>query len=385
VEEKRAWKGFWNEKLVALSRQMLKDPSILTVLLTGRSTAYIDLINRMLDSKQLRYDLVALKPKKARGVNNSTLKFKYAFIDDILKLGPSIDQVDIYEDRAYHRDAFEIYLQNWRRVKESLLVEEECGGVQIKSVELAEHRNHEEIGLKEFKVHLVEMPIIHLKEELEESLVKRMIEETNVADMQDTGEEYGLERRVFNVGYRIDDDVFARLYKTYLEMSTEQLASERGEWRKLRNPSIFIHFNSTPYVLDKVGGVGKQVGFKITHFAVSETILAIRVVPFKSYYQCTDRHGQTVSRPDARTKFWTKNRIPVLVLATRNGGRPSDANNIQDWTPVSESLEFIGEVAVKQELSIVRAPKEVTWGQEYVERPQTVSLSMNSYHPQPQY
>src|SRR5271163_3806502 len=148
IEGKRAWKGFWNEKLVRTCKQLFNDPEVLTVLLTGRSSLYIDLVNKILDSRNLVFDLVVLKPKKARGESNNTLTFKYAFIDDVLRLGESIDVVEVYEDRAPHRDAFERYLSSWRRVKgtdvSTTSMEEDSDGIEVQSLELAEHS--EEIG-----------------------------------------------------------------------------------------------------------------------------------------------------------------------------------------------------------------------------------------------
>ena len=151
--------------MVQTAKESFQDPEALTVLLTGRSTAYVDLISRILKSKGLHFDLVVLKPKKERFESNSTLTFKYAFIDDILKLGSSIDHVEVYEDRAPHRDAFEEYLKNWRRVAETTTSEDECDGIKVQSVELAEQ--NDAIGLKEFKVHFVAMPFIHLDEAVE--------------------------------------------------------------------------------------------------------------------------------------------------------------------------------------------------------------------------
>ena len=178
----------------------------MTVLLTGRSTKYIDIVNRMLDSRDIKYHLVVLKPKKERGVNDNTLTFKYAFIDDILRLGKSIEEVEIYEDRAPHRDAFEDYLKNWRRIKETTMEEEIDDGIKMQSVLLSEQS--ETIGLKAFKVHFVEMPPTLLDEEVEESLVRTMVEELNESDMADELDEYVLEKKIFSLGYAARTDGF---------------------------------------------------------------------------------------------------------------------------------------------------------------------------------
>ena len=330
------------------------------VLLTGRSTAYVDIINRMLNSRDLKYHLVVLKPKLGRGVNNSTLTFKYAFIGDMLRLGESIDEVEVYEDRAPHRDAFENYLKNWRRVKETKMEEEVYDGVKMESLELVEQS--EAIGLKAFKVHYVQLPQSLLDEEVEESLIRTMVEETNEADMADELEEYVLEKKVFNLGYMVQPDDFQRLFDTYLALSMAKTPSDRHEWRNIRQPSVFIHFNALPHILNKVGGIGKQVEFEVTHLGVSDKVLALGLAPIASYHEVMNAKGEMIKKPDSRIRYWSKNDVPVLVLATRNGGKPVDANHLEEWTVIPKSIEnrrFMTRVATKQEISLERVPKGV--------------------------
>lgn len=330
------------------------------VLLTGRSTEYINIVNRMLDSRDLKYHLVVLKPKLGRGVSNSTLTFKYAFIDDVLRLGKSIEEVEVYEDRAPHRDAFENYLKNWRRIKETRMEEEVQDGVKMQSLELAEHS--ETVGLKAFKVHFVELPPSVLNEEVEESLIRTMVEETNQVDMKDETDEYVLEKKVYNLGYQLEQGDFRRLYDTYLPLSTAKSPSDKHEWRTVRQPSVFIHFNALPHILNKVGGIGKQVEFEVTHLGVSDKVLALSLTPIASYHEVMNGKGELIQRADSRIQYWSKNEIPVLVLATRDGGKPIDANSLQEWTVIPKSVEnrrFVARVATRQEISLERVSKNI--------------------------
>jgi hypothetical protein len=358
VEEKRAWKGFWNEKLVKISKECFEDPEALTVLLTGRSTAYCDLITRILNSKNLNFNLVVLKPKKERGASNSTLTFKYSFIDDVLKLGESIEQVEVYEDRAPHRDAFEDYLKNWRRLKETTTEEELSDGIKEQTLELAEQ--NDTIGLKAFKVHFVQMPFIYLDEEVEESLVRTMLTELNTIDMADEPDQWVMEKKVFSLGYAVQNEDFERLFETYLALINDDKLADRHEWRRIRQPSVFIHFNAQPHILNKVGGVGKQVEFEVTHFAASKKVFALSLAPVASFHQITSKSGATVTVNDGKTRFWTKNDVPVLVLATRDGGKPIDANYLDQWTAVPRSVgnrRFRARVSIKQEIAMERIPR----------------------------
>lgn len=292
-------------------------------------------------------------------MENSTLTFKYAFIDDVLRLGESIEEVEVYEDRAPHRDAFENYLKNWRRVKETTSDEEEEDGIKVQSVELAEESDA--IGLKAFKVHFVAMPFIHLDEQVEESLIRTMLEETNIADMADEEEEYILDKRVFGLAYALESEDESRLFDTYFPVSTDKLPSVRDDWRIVRQPSVFIHFNASPNIIHKVGGIGKAVEFEVTHLGVSQKVLALSLAAVASYSETVDDEGEIKLKRDQRTRFWSKNEIPVLVLATKDGGKPIDANYLREWVAIPKDFEnrrFIARVSAKQEISIERISKE---------------------------
>jgi HAD domain family 1 in Swiss Army Knife RNA repair proteins len=359
TEEPRAWKGYWNEALVKESRQLYEDPEVLTVLLTGRSTLYVEIVNRILNSRQLKFHLVVLKPRKARGVNNNTLTFKYAFIDDILRLGKTIDTVEVYEDRAPHRDAFEDYLKKWRRIKETTGEEVVQDGIKTQSLELEEHSD--EVGLKAFKVHFVTMPGSQLDLQVEEALVNTMVEETNAADMANKDEEYVMEKKIFSLGYQLGDGDFQHIFDTYMALSRDTAATtDPQEWRPIRQPSVFIYFNGLPHILDRVGGIGKQVDFEITHLGISNKAMALALSPIVSYHEVTTSKGETKLKPDSRVRFWSKNELPVLVLATKDGGKPADANFIDDWMAVPDSVQhkrFRATVGLRQEISIERISK----------------------------
>ena len=281
----------------------------------------------------------------------------------MLRLGESIEEVEIYEDRAPHRDAFENYLKSWRRVRESDLsstsIDEEVDGIEVQSLELSERS--EEIGLKAFTVHFVKMPFVHLDEEVEESLIRTMMEEMNEIDMANAKDQYVLEKKIFSLGYAVKEEDFQTLLDTYLALHMENHSMERHEWRLMRQPSVFIYFNTSPQIMSKVGGLGKQVEFEVTHLSVSDKVLALSLVPITSFHEVMNRNGEKVSRPDPHTRFWSKNDIPVLVLATRAGGKPVDANYLETWTAVPETIElrrFMTRVAAKQEINLARISKK---------------------------
>lgn len=81
----------------------------LTVLLTGRGEKnFADIINRMVKSKKLEFDLICLKPQAGPNNQNfaSTMKYKQALLTDLLYTYKDADEIRIYEDR---REQYVLY------------------------------------------------------------------------------------------------------------------------------------------------------------------------------------------------------------------------------------------------------------------------------------
>jgi len=101
-EERRAWKGWWNEQIVQLVELTMQQKDALNVLLTGRSeSGFADLIKRMVRSKKLEFDMVCLKPTigPANQKFTSTMEFKQELLKDIVYTYKDADEIRIYEDR----------------------------------------------------------------------------------------------------------------------------------------------------------------------------------------------------------------------------------------------------------------------------------------------
>ncbi|RCH81103.1 hypothetical protein CU098_005738 [Rhizopus stolonifer] len=130
--EKTAWKGFWNEKIVAEARACIEDSDTMTIVLTGRRYhPFHHLIPLMLSSKGLEFDVIGLRPDPERvsedydwqvnhggsvcynlsgSVFQSTMHFKTCFILNILHNVPSLKQVTMWDDRLPHVKRFKEYL-----------------------------------------------------------------------------------------------------------------------------------------------------------------------------------------------------------------------------------------------------------------------------------
>lgn len=81
----------------------MQQKDVVTVLLTGRGEAnFADIVTRIVDSRNLRFDLVCLKPEV--GPNGqpfiTTMNFKQAFLHELIMTYKSADEIRIYEDRV---------------------------------------------------------------------------------------------------------------------------------------------------------------------------------------------------------------------------------------------------------------------------------------------
>lgn len=136
--EKTHWAHYWNEDVVARARESLQDPTVMTVVLTGRRTVpFLPLISRMLASKGLDFDLVGLRPDPtqeshddhvknnqphrtygASSVFKNTLDFKTSFILNLLHNIPSLNKVNMWDDRLGHVKKFQDFLHRLAQTKQ---------------------------------------------------------------------------------------------------------------------------------------------------------------------------------------------------------------------------------------------------------------------------
>lgn len=129
--KKTAWEGYWNEAIVTKAKSCIKDPNIMTVVLTGRRYhPFHHLIPLMLSAKGLVFDVIGLRPDPEHvskdyhwkidygqvcynlspSVFDSTIHFKSCFILNLLHNIPSIENVTMWDDRLPHVRRFEDYL-----------------------------------------------------------------------------------------------------------------------------------------------------------------------------------------------------------------------------------------------------------------------------------
>jgi hypothetical protein len=142
-----------------------------------------------------------------------------------------------------------------------------------------------------------------------------------------------IKRNVFYTGYLIspqDTERFAALTKN----------TPDRDWRTLANNILITPRPAPQSILNKVGGLGHRVTWKVTGISYFDNKLwAARVEP-----------------ADPRARFYSENPTPTVVISLRNNARPIDAKYISNWQPTTaeQSFEFETVVGEKVLLRIER-------------------------------
>ncbi|CZT15231.1 related to nucleolar rRNA processing protein GAR1 [Ramularia collo-cygni] len=331
VEEARAWAGSWNEKVVELVQLAMEDRENLSVMLTGRGeAAFSSLIKRMLKAKGLEFDMVCLKPtvSPAGEKFGSTMLFKQALLRDIVFTYSNATEIRIYEDRIKHVKAFRDYFFDLNR---SLLASTSPTRAPITA---------EVIHVQETETHLTP--------ETEVVEIQKMINVNNSALLAGTAppgtRPWKIKRSVFYTGYLISDPDIERLRSL---IRLPENCPYENDLRHLANNILITPRPAPRSILDKVGGIGARLRWKVTGTAVLENrIWAARVAPL---------NGE---------KIYTENSTPMVVLATRRTAKPIEAGRIQSWQPVSESSALEFETVVGEKV-LLRIEEEVRGEDEY--------------------
>ncbi|GAM25698.1 hypothetical protein SAMD00019534_088730 [Acytostelium subglobosum LB1] len=104
----RRW---FNEEILDLALSSSHSEDHVCVLLTGRSTLFGDIINRIVSSVQLEFDHIGLKPIGHDAPN--TFDFKIDYITQLLETyGERVDKLVIYEDRKRHAERFQQWIDS---------------------------------------------------------------------------------------------------------------------------------------------------------------------------------------------------------------------------------------------------------------------------------
>ncbi|ETN41226.1 uncharacterized protein HMPREF1541_03161 [Cyphellophora europaea CBS 101466] len=314
-EEPRAWEGSWNETVVDLVRCSVETKDALTVLLTGRGeTNYADLINRILTSKELDFDLVALKPEVGpSGVYfESTMAFKQAFLQDLVLTYKHAEEIRIYEDRPRHVKGFRDYFEKLNKSFLSHPADQPAPPRKPITAEV---------------IHVCELKS-SLEPQAEIEAVQKAIARHNQSVLNGGPNPHKAVNKPLKIvenylylGHLINQNDSARLISL---CNVPSHLIDSGEVRFMASNILIAPSYARKDVVQKAGGRGKKVMWQVNGVAKYEDrIWAARVTPI------------------SEAQVYTKDPTPTVVLAIRKGSRPIDASKITNWQPVSAEKAFM--------------------------------------------
>ncbi|KAI9820822.1 MAG: hypothetical protein M1826_000847 [Phylliscum demangeonii] len=321
VEEPRAWKGWWNENIVSLVELSMLQEDALIVLLTGRAEdEFAGLIKRIVASRNLDFHMICLKPEvgpknQQVTVTKDTTQFKQLLLEEVLNTYRDASEIRVYEDRVVHVHAFRNFFASFNEV-----IQGSPETAFRKPLAVAEV-----IQVTEMATRLD--PVVEVSE------VQRMINDHNQAVSLGAPSRYGrqtIRRSIFYTGYLIS----ARDVQSLLSLVQIPSGISADDIRYLGTSILITGRPPTHHILDKVGGIGNRVTWRVVSTACLENrIWAAAVRPV----------------PDT-TSFHVETPVPMVVLALRGRSRPIDANQIRRWQPVPPELELVFDTVVGEKV-----------------------------------
>ena len=155
---------------------------------------------------------------------------------------------------------------------------------------------------------------------------------------------YQVKKTVFYTGYMIPQNMTEKL----ISLVKLPQGTPESEIRYLANSILITPKPCPKSILDKVGGLGAKVTWKVTGVSCFENKLwAARVEPVPK-----------------STKYYSENPTPTVVLAIRKGGRPADATRIENWHPVPDDQAYAFESVVGEKVVLrieEEQPNESEW------------------------
>ncbi|KAF2272453.1 uncharacterized protein EI97DRAFT_461969 [Westerdykella ornata] len=329
-EEARAWNGWWNEHVVSLVELTMQQKDALCVLLTGRSEAgFSDLIKRIVRSRNLEFHMICLKPTTGPSGQKfkSTMEFKQAILKEMVYTYKDAEEIRIYEDRPKHTKGFRDFFFDFNRDLMANRLPTSRQPIKAEVVQVTENSTQLD-------------PVTEVAE------VQRMCNAHNLAIKAGTAAPgavpYEIKKTVFYTGYMIPPAMSEKL----MTLVKAQAGNAKDDIKQLANTILITPKPCPKSILDKVGGIGAKVMWKVTGVSCFENkIWAARVEPVPK-----------------STKIYSENPTPTVVLAIRRGGRPADAARISNWQPVPDDQAYMFETTVEEKAMLrIEEEREEGW------------------------
>ncbi|KAF5011541.1 hypothetical protein FDECE_2352 [Fusarium decemcellulare] len=315
VEEKRAWDGWWNDKVVELVKLSIKQQDALCVLLTGRSErGFAELIKRMVTAKGLEFDMVGLKPQVSPTNQRfqSTMHFKQLFLEALMETYKNAQEIRVYEDRPKHTKGFRDFFAEYNRRQNATPTRGPLVAEVIQVADTAATLDP-----------VVEAAEIQHMVNIHNEMVSKQPAHSRQHQLR-------IKKTVFFTGYMVGPEDTKRLIKlAHIPQNMPQ------HELKYHGNNILICPRPCPAsILEKVGGMGSKMKFEVTGTGCYEnSIWAAQLRPVPQH-----------------AKYHTDNPSLFVVLALRKGAKPIDAGKIQTWHPLPPDKSFVFETVVREKV-----------------------------------
>lgn len=276
LEDRYIGNSDFNEDVVAEVRKATTEQNTVTVMLTGRTINYENMVKRILDSNDLTFDHYGFKPI-GKGVNIFTMNFKQEFIRDLVSLYGDVTSIEMWEDRNKHVDRFNDFLDTL----------ELNGGVHF----VKEDERYMDESLERELVELLRSDARNSTAKFESSNNKAPI---YYGAFLNPASHYEL--------LEVVKDQIPEGWKTYAHHMTILFGNKKNE-------EVEAYLKSN---------MGKDVYVDATSIGISNDAIAVKV----------------------ESDVPSDNAIPHITVAVPIGGKPFNSNFITDWTFLDSPLRL---------------------------------------------
>jgi hypothetical protein len=150
-----------------------------------------------------------------------------------------------------------------------------------------------------------------------------------------------IHRSVFYTGYLINNADSSQLVAKFLQPTLPVGLADNSEVKPLANIILISPRPAPKSILERVGGLGKKLSWRVTGIGHWDSKLwAVRVQPVSEH-----------------EPFYTESSVPIIVLGLRKGARPIDSSRIQNWQPVGPDNSLVIDTVVG-ERAILRVEED---------------------------
>eukprot|EP01132_Coremiostelium_polycephalum_P003657 gene3657-4555_t len=277
----------------------------ITCLLTGRTTIYKEIIERILESVQLKFDIMGLKPvDHFDKTKESTFEFKRKFILDLLSSYPrdSIGKIVVYEDRVKHVEQFRAFLATIKGIDSYKVVFiDEAPKYLPREMEMElVGKLVEKNGVGYIMKPIVDYSCVELDRESHERL-KRLVDVP--ADWTIKAHHVTMNLGTYNPKYWYDPE-YSSFRDSIAYLPADRQEEELEKYRPVRNRTVEQWTENYP--------IGKKLELKVEAIGINSNALAVKVSGVPSV-----------------------NVVPHSTIAHHPKGRAHDSNHIEQWYPLS--------------------------------------------------